>query len=66
LNPVAKILLHVISSVLFVLAIGWSLAIFSWVPMALFFAALGIVELFYWYDVYRGWPIKESPRIDLK
>ena len=60
LGPLGKFLLHAFSSILFVLAIGWSLAIFSWFPLLLFFGVIGIVELFYWCDVHRGWPVRDS------
>lgn len=51
LTPAGKAYLHAAATILFLVAVGWSLEMFSWIPMILFFALISIAEIFYWYDV---------------
>ena len=60
LNPCTKLILHIIVAAGFIFSLGRALVIFSWLPIIVFFIFTALLETFYWYDVFYGWPVKRS------
>jgi hypothetical protein len=60
LNPFAKLILHITVAAGFILSLGLALVAFSWLPIIVFFIFTALLETFYWYDVFYGWPVKRG------